>query len=304
MRVIKLLLCVLFFSTAGVNSALSQGCSDAGFCSMSSFQPHSGDSLKQLKNQVKAGLSYGQADHAISVAGIFLEYRRDLSNRMEVTLKLTSLSQNGDEYSGFGLSDVWLSSTYRAGTKIKLTLGAKIPLTNANTKYEGIPLPMDYQSSLGTFDLIAGVGYEIGKLQLVAALQQPLTQNSNQFLAEIYPENSGFRKFQSTNEYQRSGDVLLRISYPFSVGKKVILTPGLLPIYHLGNDQYNDLFNAEREIKGSQGLTLNANLFADFQINSRNTLQLNAGMPLVVRDERPDGLTRSFVVNLEYAVRF
>ena len=70
---------------------------------------------------------------------------------------------------------------------------------------------MDYQSSLGTFDLIFGVGYQINKLQLVAAIQQPLTQNNNLFFASSYPEDSPLREFQSTNKFIRSGDVMLRV---------------------------------------------------------------------------------------------
>ena len=31
------------------------------------------------------------------------------------------------------------------------------------------------------------------------------------------------------------GDVLLRVSYPLKLSKKIMLTPGVLPIYHLSN---------------------------------------------------------------------
>jgi hypothetical protein len=77
-----------------------------------------------------------------------------------------------------------------------------------------------------------------------------------------------------------------------------------LPIYHLSNDKYTNNLGIENEIKGSQGLTLNGNAYLDYEINNKNALQLNVGMPFVVRDARPDGLTRSFVVNLEYKVKF
>lgn len=75
-------------------------------------------------------------------------------------------------------------------------------------------------------------------------------------------------------------------------------------MYHLGNDTYVDELGSTRQIDGSNGLTLNVNAYADFVIGNNGMLQLNFGMPLVVREARPDGLTRSLIVNLEYALRF
>ena len=57
---------------------------------------------------------------------------------------------------------------------------------------------MDFQSSLGTFDLILGIGFNISRFQVITALQQPLTQNDNAFIADDYPLESEFRNYQST----------------------------------------------------------------------------------------------------------
>lgn len=163
---------------------------------------------------------------------------------------------------------------------------------------------MDYQSSLGTFDLILGAGYKFRKVQTVVAYQQPLVQNNNTFLATQYPSDSPLSDFQSTNQFQRRGDLLLRISHPTHSAKKVTITPSLLPIYHLGNDTYVDELGSTREIDGSNGLTLNANLYLDLEIGRASIIQVNLGMPFVVREARPHGLTRSLIVNFEYAVKF
>jgi hypothetical protein len=112
------------------------------------------------------------------------------------------------------------------------------------------------------------------------------------------------KDFQTTNQFVRSGDVLLRVSYPISITSKFKLTPSVLPIYHLANDKYTDELKAEKEIVGSKGLTLNGNLFLGYEINSKNIIQMNMGMPFVVRDARPDGLTRGFIANLEYVIKF
>ena len=227
-----------------------------------------------------------------------------MNDKFGIDLKLTSLAQNGNDISTFGLSDIYLNTNYKINEKTTFTFGAKIPLSDGNKMKENISLPMDYQSSLGTFDLIIGVGYKINNIQLVGALQQPLSQNNNRFIAENYPVNSEFREFQTTNSFKRSGDILLRASYLIKIGDKFKISPSLLPIYHLTNDRYTDVLGVEKDIKGSQGLTLNGNAYFDYEINHKSDLQLNLGVPFVIRDSRPDGLTRSFVVNLEYRIRF
>jgi hypothetical protein len=183
-------------------------------------------------------------------------------------------------------------------------LGLKVPLSAADASSNGLPLPLDYQASLGTWDALVGFGYEVKKIQFVVAWQQPLVQNKNQFLAMDYPIGSELRAFQSTRNYIRSGDVMLRVAYPVRLHSRVKLTPGILPIYHLQNDRYTDEDQIQREIAGSQGLTLNGNVYLDYDVSEKHSLQLNAGMPFVVRTARPDGLTRGFLVNMEYRIIF
>ncbi len=303
MNKVKIFFLVVFFMVIG-DRVNAQGCSDAGFCTINSIKPSLEKGTAGSKNQIKVGVSYGSADNSISVFGNYIEYNRTFNDKFGMDVKLTALSQSGNSISIFGLSDAFLNANYQLNKRVKLILGTKIPFSNGNAKKNGLALPMDYQASLGTFDLILGMGYEMKKLQLVLALQQPLTQNSNRFFAENYPVGSKLRSFQTTNQFKRSGDLLCRISYPIALNKKLTCTPGLLPIYHIRNDRYTDIFNMEREIKGSAGLTLNGNIYFDYMIDNKNALQFNAGAPLVVRDTRPDGLTRGFVANLEYRIKF
>ncbi len=303
MKIFPCLLIAIFFLLP-LDLTYGQGCSDAGVCTVNSFKPEAADSIPLQKNRLKAGVFYGSADYSISVAGAYLEYNRQINEPFSMDVRLTSLSQSGNDISVFGLSDLYLSANYQVSDKTVVTLGTKIPLTDGNVTKDMLPLPMDYQSSLGTFDLIAGVGFTINNLRIIAAFQQPLTQNSNEFLAENYPANSILRTFQTTRNFKRNGDIILRVAYPIKVGDSFKITPGLLPIYHLANDKFTDAAGAEQEIEGSQGLTLNGNLYFDYEINHRNALQLNLGVPFIVRDQRPDGLTRSFVVNLEYGIKF
>ena len=287
-----------------INLSFGQGCSDAGFCTIHSFKPISTDSSGVLRNQFKIGTFLGNADNSISVYGGYFEYSKQLNSKFGLDTKLTTIAQTGNEISVFSLSDIFVNANYKATERLKFTFGAKIPLSQANKTKDNLPLPMDYQPSLGSFDLIFGVGYKIKKMQFVAAIQQPITQNDNRFLATNYPFTAKFRTFQSTNKFERAGDVLLRISHPLSINSKLKLTPTILPIYHLNNDKYVDEFDVKKEIIGSKGLTLNGNFYLDYNVAENRTIQFNFGMPLIVRDARPDGLTRGFIANLEYSIRF
>lgn len=299
---IKLIL--TFAAIVATNPLFSQGCSDAGICTINNFKPEISDSSYKTKNQIKVGVSYGKADNSIAVFGSYIEFNKTLNDRFGLDIKATSLAQNGNNIKVWGLSDIYLNGHYKFGESTRATIGVKIPLTDGNKSLDGLPLPMGYQSSLGTLDLIGGIGFSLGKLHLVGAFQQPIKQNKNSFLLDSYPTDSPIRSFQSTNQFERAGDVLLRASYPVSIGDKFKFTPSVLPIYHLANDSYVDGTGTSQSISGSQGLTINGNLYLDYAITSSSALQINAGMPFSVRESRPDGLTRSLVVNLEYGVRF
>lgn len=291
MRKIYIILFVISFYSYG------QGCSDAGFCTLENFQGTETDSIS-FKNSFKIGANVGSADNDVSVFGSYLEYSRQFNSKWELLAKITYLSQSIDGFSSSSLADAYLTSSYAINSNMKIIGGFKIPFTDGNLKDNGFALPMDFQPSLGTFDLILGASKSYKSWTFVLAYQQPLTQNKNEFFA---PMNSDYI---STNEFKRSGDVLLRASYKFSLADRFIITPSLLPIYHLSNDKFTDVDNMEKEINGSQGLTLNANIYLNYIFNQKNSLELSFGSPLIVRDTRPDGLTRSFVANLEYKISF
>ncbi|GET45009.1 hypothetical protein [Capnocytophaga felis] len=285
-------------------TSFGQGCSDAGFCTINNVKPvNFWERVEPVKNQIKAGFFFGKGDNSVNVWGNYLEYNRQVSDVFSFDAKVTSIAQNGNGIRSFGLSDILISGNYQINERLGFTLGTKIPLSDGNKKQEGLSLPMDYQPSLGTLDAIMALSYQINKLHLVFAWQQPILQNKNEFLAEIQTNNL-LKKFQSTRNYERAGDILLRASYPIAITDKFKLTPSILPIYHLTNDRFTDISGIKQSIEGSKGLTLNGNIYLDYQINAKNSLQLNAGMPFITRKARPDGLTRHFVANLEYRIRF
>lgn len=281
----------------------SQGCSDAGVCSLDMSNSHSlSDSLTfHSTHSIRGSFGYGLADYNINIIQSSLEYIYS-SNSFQHNIKLNTLSQIGKETSTFGLGDVILTSQYKFDNNI-VSFGFKIPLTDGNNtislENQNISLPMDYQTSLGTYDLIFGFAKQFDNLGINLIYQLPIIQNKNKF----YNSSSEiFNDFITTNQYSRASDLVLRLSYKYDYNENIQITPSLLPIYHLSNDKRLNIVSdmlINEEIAGSKGLTLNLNLNLDYKLDSDN-FGVNLGFPVLVRDVRPDGLTRAFVLNISY----
>jgi hypothetical protein len=98
---------------------------------------------------------------------------------------------------------------------------------------------------------------------------------------------------------------LLRATYSIKTpNKKFTFKPNVLFIYHLGEDSFENAFSKRETIFGSDGLTVNGNLITTYNFNNQNSVELSLASPFVVRDVRPDGLTRSFVLGLQYKITF
>jgi hypothetical protein len=292
-------------------TSFSQGCSDAGVCAINSIKDHSVNILQQdyNRNNFTTGITYGLGEFDLKATNPYVEYQYLFNSKMSITGKLTYGFINGELANTSNLGDLILTSNkylyVKDLTSMSLTLGAKIPLNNANQKSDGNALPMHYQTSLGTYDLIIGLNYIYMDLGVSLALQQPLVNsNENEFIAPTDPSLDE-EKYLSTNSYDRKGDLMGRISYNFDlIENKLILRPGVLAIYHLANDIYTDQNDNEIEITGSEGITLNLNVFLSYNFADNKSLELAIGRPMVTRDARPDGLTRSLVLGLEYSYSF
>jgi hypothetical protein len=285
--------------------SFAQGCGDAGACSIDAVKYSDEESTEAVnKNQFRLGANIGKAQFDVDIYSAYLEYTRSINSKASVSAKLTSSMHQGDITTNAGLNDIYLSGTYQFIKNFKAILGVKLPLNKANASYNDLNLPMSYQTSLGTTDLIAGIGYKKKHFAVSLAYQKPLIQNDNQFYLSEYPQGSIVSSYQSTYGYERQDDILLRVSYAVNfLDKKLTFIPSLLPIYHLGRDTYINEANQRVEIANSEGLTFNMNLFLQYHINKNNSIEVSYGAPLVTRKARPDGLTAK-AYGLEYIYRF
>lgn len=308
-----LIIIATLFAAFFTQDIFAQGCSDAGFCSIDGMKQNinaSNDSVPidaaSYNNTVKTGLSLGNTRYSVWILNAYLGYSRQLTQNTNVSVKLDGQSRMGNLTQVLGFSDITVSVSQKIFKSFGLIAGGKVPLSDANNTYNGVSMPMAYQTSLGTYDVIAGAQYVYKNFFLVLGWQQPLIQNSNTFVTANLSEDILGAKYLETNNYQRAGDVLLRASYnhkPQKYLKKFSFTYSLLPIYHLKNDQYTNADNNLLEIKDSKGLTLNSNIFANYKVNDKTAFELSAGFPLIARKVRPDGLSQ-FAVTFEMIKKF
>ncbi|MGK2862533.1 MAG: hypothetical protein ACSLE0_11395 [Chitinophagaceae bacterium] len=288
---------------------LSQGCSDAGFCSLGILKinrPGSGE-----KYSFAMGASYGAGEQNTSTINPYIEYGVNANSHFSLQVKLTSVYANGFLGSVFNLGDIFGFVNYIAKlgqhNQLSFLSGIKIPISFSNDKNKaGKPLPLDYQSSLGTYDIIEGVNFiSNGKWELNAGIQIPVIhKNKNTFFPDEYADPR-ITNFEPTNNFKRKSDALVRAGrYLFLKKYSVTFKPNILVIYHLGNDSYENRLGKRESIRGSAGLTMNAGMIATKRFKNNNQLEIVTAAPFIVRDKRPDGLTRSIVINVQYSFLF
>jgi hypothetical protein len=286
-----------------VSYTWSQGCSDAGICSVN--KGFTADSLL-LKNNLEFSSIYSLGEADVQYVSHYLSYTKRFNNRFAFTSKVTLSTATGSFGTRTQFGDAFLIGNYSFKAKNNkqwsALLGVKFPFTASNLKINGYSLPLDYQSSLGTIDVFLGTNVHFKKWDFNAALQIPVINlNKNSY----FKEYSGTDDFPSTNLFERKPDALIRATYTIKTpNHKLTFKPNVLFIYHFGEDTFENIFGQRESIKGSDGLTLNGNLISTYHINTKNQIELSLATPFVVREIRPDGLTRSLVLGVNYQYSF
>ena len=285
------------------NHAFSQGCSDAGICSVNhGFQTEG----KTFKNTLEVAAIYSLGEADVKYFSPYISYTKRFNDRFSFTSKVTFSTANGSFGTRSQFGDAFLigNYTFKENNKKQWSalLGLKFPFTASNLKINSYSLPLDYQSSLGTIDLFLGTNLRYKKWDFNAAIQIPVFNlNKNSY----FKEYGGTDAFPSTNLFERKSDALVRATYSIKTpNKKFTFKPNVLFIYHLGEDSFENIFGQRKNIPGSDGLTINGNLITSYNLSKQSSLELSLATPFVVRNIRPDGLTRSFVLGLQYQYSF
>ncbi len=296
----------------------SQGCSDAGFCTMGAMKPDQAYS-KKIDFKLRA-IEISQYRGVTTISPVVLVTNIDFSfsirkTSFQVKLPYQSISGNLGKTSGIGDISISATRSIHSSDKydVNATLGMKIPSNDSDLTKEddelnnrGSVYPMYYQTSLGSHDIIAGISVISKKWLFAAGYQNALSANNNQFKMDEwmeYHDQNYLRNHNISNKLKRGTDVMVRVerNWRFS---NYNFSAGVLPIYRITKDQIVDSSDNYHKVDNTTGLALTTLFSAGYHFNVNSSIKFIYGLKLVDRDVNPDELTRNNVQTIAYVYRF
>ncbi len=296
---ISIFLSFIYFN----GEAIAQGCNDAGICTF-------GEDLnifEEMGPEYRADITYifglGENENLVNTLQLDQSFRI-LKGKGSISVRLPFTYVYGVLGQTAGLGDLTAVFDYRIFQKdetgITLSGGTKIPSDKAGKSIDGKGLPMAYQSSLGTYDLLAGGAVTYRKWRFSAAYQKPLNHNENSFLHEYWEDDPDAMEYFESNQLRRGDDALIRVDRDFTVRERSKLKATLMAIYRVQEDRIvrDDEWVS---LDGSDGITLNAALGYTLAGKSGGSWNFLIAAPIVTREYRSDGLTRTFVLSIAHS---
>lgn len=297
-----------------------QGCSDAGFCTMGAMKPDQSYN-KKAKIQLRA-IEISQYRGKTTLSPVIYVTNIDFAFSIKKTsfqVKLPYQAISGDLGETSGIGDISLSATRSIYSSdkydINATLGAKIPSNDSDLEKKdnefsnaGSDYPMYYQTSLGSYDVIAGISLISKKWLFAAGYQNALSANNNNFRWDEWDEYPGGREYIESHDMavklKRGSDIMLRIernwrfaNYNFSLGA--------LPIYRITKDERINWDEGQYvKVDKTTGLALTALASFGYHFNVKSSFKFIYGLKLTDREVNPDQLTRNSVQTIAYIYRF
>jgi len=313
------LICGTTITIFSSHLSYSQGCSDAGFCTMGAMKPDQ-QFNKKLPVKLRAleiNLYRGSTLLSPIIFVGTVDFTVGIGNNNSLQVKLPYQAVDGNLGSTSGMGDISYSFTHKVLDSetwdVALTVGGKIPTNKSDLKKENDTigyardLPMYYQVSLGSWDLIAGASLLSRDWLFATGIQVALNKNNNHFKWSDwpdYPSPEYIEKHDRATELKRGTDIMIRAERNFRFGR-FNANIGLLPIWRITKDEIMDLQSGERvKLDGTTGMALSALGGIGYQFNVNNGIKFIYGIKLTKRDVNPDGLTRHDVLSVSYVYRF
>lgn len=312
-KLFRTILIISFFVLV-THPGFGQGCSDAGFCTMGAMKPnqHFSNKVNFRLKSVEAGQYVGITKFGDVIVTYLADLNMAINNKTAVQVKLPYTFTSGFLGSTNGMGDISLSATrnilYRENYQVNFTAGSKIPTNNSDKRSpDGRPLPMYYQTSLGTFDAIFGVSFVTKKWLIATGYQQALNPNENTFLWGPWAGTEfqeSVKKYPTSIDLERGKDIMFRIERNFR-SSRFNTYLGLLPIYRITKDKRtNPQTKLTEEVKGSDGLALTVLYGFGYRFSVKSSFKFLLGAGIIQREFNPDGLSRRFVNSLSYEYKF
>lgn len=297
-------------------NCFAQGCSDAGFCTMGAMKPDQPYNKKVQLRLRTMELSFYRGTTTLTpvVYVATADFNFSLNQKNTFQLKVPYQFVSGRLANTGSVGDISLCFTRNIFSSDKfdlnLSVGGKIPTNNSDFSKDGNALPMYYQTSLGTYDAIAGISLISKKWLLATGVQIPLNQNKNQFDWNRWNDQDEIdyvKEYANATNLKRGIDVMLRVERNFRMSR-LNFSIGLLPIYRITADEITKN-NGERtsiDANGNvaSGLALSVIGTIGYNFNTKSGIRFLIGHKIQQRAFSPDGLTRELVNSVTYIYRF
>lgn len=294
---------ILFISTLLVNKvAYTQGCNDAGLCGLGDLDGQGLNTGNKYNTQLSYVFSLGEQQSMINT--LQFEQRFSLfEERGQLFIQLPFHYIYGNLGQTYGLGDVSVGFNYsfllKKDLRASFLVAAKIPPNESAKTIDGNGAPMVYQTSLGTYAIALGSNLSYKKWQFSLGYLKPIGSNKNYFYYDEWPGNKDALEYTEMQDLARGDDAMIRVNRFFHT-KKSRYNAGLLALYRIQKDIVTQ--GTERvSLEDSDGLTLNINLGFQRVLKNSDAVTLTLAAPLITREVRVDGLTRTFIVMFTYA---
>ncbi len=307
--------CVVFFLLAAtIVFVQAQGCSDSGFCTMGAFRPDQ-PYVKKLNvrlNSLELTQHLGHTKYGDWIHATFIDGNIGISKRIHVQVRLPAYTIiQGNMPTSKGWGDLFVSVTQNIIVKenyqINATLGAKLYTSRADKQSEtGNAMPLYQQTSYGSNDLSMGASLLTRDWMVAAGYQHALNRSKNEFTHEDWENNPLYEAVQVYDPsagLERGDDVMLRAERNFRLSRYNFYA-GALGLWRVTADKTLNPSGQLSAVEGSKGLALNFITGGGYQFNTRMGIRLLLAVKIKERQANPDGLSRNFISQFAYVLRF
>lgn len=306
----------LIFAVLALAPGLSagQGCSDSGFCTMGALKPDQ-SYVRRIKfrvNSVELTQHLGHSKYGDWIHSTFMDVNVGITKRTFFQVRLPAYTIiEGRMPTTVGWGDTFFSFTQnvlvREKFQVSATAGGKIYTSRADKKSsDGHSMPMYQQTSYGSNDLMFGLSLVTRQWMIATGYSRPLNATRNGFhpdewkeselhdLVSVYAPSVGLFK---------GDDIMLRVERNFRLSRWNFYA-GVLNLVRVTRDRTLDSEGRLTPVAGSDGLASNLLIGAGYQFNVHSGIRLLTASKLTERAQNPDGLSRDFVAQIAYVVRF
>lgn len=279
-----------------------QGCSDAGACSVQTFDFEDNTIGSKQKVLLNFEQTVGLGEKFVFISQSTLGVQYSLTSGTGFELRIPFIFTYGNIGQTSGVGDIILSATqdfiHDKNFQLTAILGGRFKTNSSNLSADDLPLPMAYQTSLGTNDIIIGAQYSREKWNLYMAYQHPFGRNENEYLVPENETDPAKQYFESAY-LKRGDDLYVRTQYLLGLKKNNDLKFNLLGIYRI---QESEILVDDEPLllDGSSGLTVNMGVTYSKQIKNDRELSLILAFPVIDSNYRADGLTRNIVLGIRF----